>query len=90
MAGVAIAYSFWLATESYKGARDVLNDSMRRTETQFEELSVVEDYDTRSRSQIEKRSLFVLYRSPDDDDVRLVGPVRVTRDRVRLPLVESR
>lgn len=57
MAGVAIAYSFWLATESYKGARDVLNDSMRRTETQFEELSVVEDYDTRSRSQIEKRSL---------------------------------
>lgn len=57
MAGAATAYSFWLATESYKGARDALNDGMRRTETQFEELSVVEDYDTRPRSQIEKRSL---------------------------------
>lgn len=57
MAGTATAYSFWLATESYKGARDALNDGMRRTETQFEELSVAEDYDTRSRSQIEKRSL---------------------------------
>lgn len=57
MAGAATAYSFWLATESYKGARDALNDGMRRTETQFEELSVTEDYDTRPRSQIEKRSL---------------------------------
>jgi hypothetical protein len=57
MMGVAIAYSFWLATESYKGARDALNDGMRRTETQFLELSVVKDYDTRPRSQIEKRSL---------------------------------
>jgi|GEM_PF-384436 len=57
MAGAAIAYSFWLATESYKGARDALNDGMRRTETQLQELSVVEDYDTRSRSPIEKRSL---------------------------------
>lgn len=57
MTGAATAYSFWLATESYKGARDSLNDSMRRNEDRYSELSVVSDYDTRERSPVGKRSL---------------------------------
>lgn len=61
MAGAATAYSFWLATESYKGARDELNDNMRYMEYHYEELSVVSDYDTRDRSRVGKRSLSSLF-----------------------------
>jgi hypothetical protein len=57
MAGAMTGYSFWLATESYKGARDELNKSMKEHERTYEQLSVTTDYDTRDRSPIGKRSL---------------------------------
>ncbi|PSP88142.1 hypothetical protein BRC90_08310 [Halobacteriales archaeon QS_4_69_34] len=58
MVGTVTAYAFWLATESYKGTRDSLNDELRRIEAeQHGALSVVETYDLRERSPIGKRSL---------------------------------
>lgn len=57
LTGTATAYSFWLATESYKGTRDSLNDRMRIMETVYEELTVVSDYDGRRRSPVGRRSL---------------------------------
>ncbi|NIB99267.1 hypothetical protein [Halobacterium sp. R2-5] len=57
MIGATSAYAFWLATESYKGARDELNEEIRTFEDTWQELSVVETYDTRERSPVGKRSL---------------------------------
>ncbi|MFC4542845.1 hypothetical protein ACFO5R_13025 [Halosolutus amylolyticus] len=56
--GAVTAYAFWLAAESYKGSRDELNGELREIEAgEYEELSVVQTYDLRDRSPIEKRSL---------------------------------
>lgn len=58
MIGAVTAYAFWLATESYKGTRDVINKRLRAMEDeQYPELNVVSAYDSRKRTPVGKRSL---------------------------------
>lgn len=57
MVGAASGFAFWLATKSYKGTRDALNDELGRLEKTHHDLDVIQTYDTRNRSPIEKRSL---------------------------------
>jgi len=57
MVGAATAYAFWLATESYKGTRDSLNNRINEMETVYNELSATNAYDLRERTPVSKRSL---------------------------------
>lgn len=58
MIGAVTAYAFWLATKSYKGTRDAINQRLRVMEDEkYPELNVVSTYDTRKRAPIGKRSL---------------------------------
>lgn len=57
MIGVTTAFAFWLATESYKGTRDELNDELGNIEKACREFTAVQTYDRRDRSPVGKRSL---------------------------------
>lgn len=58
MIGAVTAYAFWLATESYKGTRDAINERLRAMEDgQYPELNVVSTYDSRKRTPVGERSL---------------------------------
>lgn len=58
MTGAVTAYAFWLATRSYKGTRDAINNKLRTIEEeQYPELKVVSTYDSRGRTLVGKRSL---------------------------------
>lgn len=58
MIGAVTAYAFWLATKSYKGTRDAINERLRAMEDeQYPELNVVSTYDSRKRTPVGKRSL---------------------------------